>query len=114
MDAMKLDERFFESTRGQIVTILRGSPSTVDELATQLELTDNAVRSRLSTLERDGLVRQSGVRRGARKPHFTYTLTDDAERLVSKAYDALVNQLITVLKDRLSPAQIEEVLCEVG
>ena len=114
MEGMKLDQRFFESTRGQIVTILRGSPSTVDELARKLELTDNAVRAHLSTLERDGLVRQSGIRRGARKPHFTYALTEEADRLFPKAYDALLNQLIAVLKSRLSPAEIEDVLREVG
>jgi predicted ArsR family transcriptional regulator len=114
MEAMKLDERFFESTRGQIVTILRGSPCTVDELATKLELTDNAVRAHLSTLERDGLVRQSGIRRGARKPHFTYALTEEADRLFPKAYDALLNQLIAVLKTRLNPGEIEDVLREVG
>jgi predicted ArsR family transcriptional regulator len=114
MEPMKLDQRFFDSTRGQIVTILRSSPCTVDELATRLELTDNAVRAHLSTLERDGLVRQSGVRRGARKPHFTYALTDEADGLFPKAYDALLNQLITVLKTRLSPPEIESVLREVG
>src|SRR5262245_35666147 len=114
MEAMKLDQRFFESTRGQIVTILRGAPSTVEELATKLELTDNAVRAHLSTLERDGLVRQSGIRRGARKPHFTYTLTEEADGLFPKAYDALLNQLITALKTRLSPTEIEDVLRQVG
>ncbi len=111
---MKLNRRFFESTRGQIVTILRGSTSTVDELAEKLSLTDNAVRSHLATLERDGLVRQTGLRRGARKPHFTYALTDEADRLFPKAYDALLNQLIAVLKNRLNPAEMEEVLREVG
>ena len=111
---MAVDKRFFQSTRGQIVTFLRTGPCTVEELSRKLHLTDNGVRAHLSTLERDGLVRQSGVRRGARKPHFTYTLTDDAERLFPKAYDALVNQLISVLKDRLSPKQIDEVLREVG
>lgn len=111
---MKLDQRFFESTRGQIVTMLRSSPCTVEELATKLELTDNAVRAHLSTLERDGLVRQSGLRRGARKPHFTYALTEEADQLFPKAYDALLNQLIAVLKNRLSPAEIEGVLREVG
>lgn len=114
MDVMKLDQRFFESTRGQIVTLLRSSPCTVEELATRLDLTDNAVRAHLSTLERDGLVRQSGIRRGARKPHFTYSLTEDADRLFPKAYDALLNQLIAVLKQRLNPAEMEDVLREVG
>jgi len=111
---MKLDDRFFESTRGQIVTILRGSASTVEDLAEKLNLTDNAVRAHLATLERDGLVRQSGLRRGPRKPHFTYVLTDEADKLFPKAYDALLNQLISVLKNRLTPPEIEAVLREVG
>lgn len=109
-----MDKRFFESTRGQIVTILRGAPCSVDELAEKLSLTDNAVRAHLATLERDGVVRQTGLRRGPRKPHFTYALTEDADKLFPKAYDALLNQLISVLKRRLQPAEIEEVLREVG
>jgi predicted ArsR family transcriptional regulator len=109
-----VDKRFFESTRGQIVTILRGSPCTVDELAEKLNLTDNAVRAHLATLERDGVVRQTGLRRGPRKPHFTYALTEEADKLFPKAYDALLNQLIAVLKTRLQPDEIEDVLREVG
>ncbi|MFL5666689.1 MAG: ArsR family transcriptional regulator, partial [Ktedonobacteraceae bacterium] len=54
------NERFFTSTRGHIITLLRRAGHTVDELARALQLTDNAVRSHLATLERDGLVRQSG------------------------------------------------------
>src|SRR5919107_3446647 len=114
MEATRHDQRFFDSTRGRVVTLLRGEPRTVEELAGLLELTDNAVRAHLSTLERDGLVRQSGVRRGARKPHFTYTLTPEAERLFPKAYDDLLNQLIVVLKGRLSDEDLEGVLREVG
>ena len=114
MEAIKLDRRFFESTRGQIVTILRGSACTVEELSAKLELTDNAVRAHLATLERDGLVRQSGLRRGPRKPHFTYMLTPEADALFPKAYDTLLNQLIAVLKSRLKPSEIEDVLREVG
>lgn len=114
MAGMKLDRRFFESTRGQIVTILRNATCTVDELAKKLDLTDNAVRAHLATLERDGLVRQSGLRRALRKPHFTYTLTPEADALFPKAYDELLNQLIAVLKHRLKPAEIDDVLREVG
>lgn len=114
MDATSLDKRFFESTRGQIVTILRSSPATVEDLSRKLELTDNAVRAHLLTLERDGLVRQSGLRRGPRKPHFTYVLTPEADALFPKAYDALLNQLIAVLKTRLDRAEIDDVLREVG
>ncbi len=96
------------------MSLMRDGSSTVNDLASKLELTDNAVRAHLLTLERDGLVRQSGVQRGPRKPHFAYELTAEAERLFPKAYDALLNQLITALKGRLPPAVLEDVLREVG
>ncbi|HEV2913781.1 MAG TPA: ArsR family transcriptional regulator [Pyrinomonadaceae bacterium] len=114
MKTTKLDERFFDSTRGRIVSLLREGSGTVNELAERLELTDNAVRAHLLSLERDGLIRQSGVQRGSRKPHFSYELTPDAEHLFPKAYDALLNQLITALKGRLPPDALEDVLREVG
>jgi predicted ArsR family transcriptional regulator len=58
--ATRLDRKFFESTRGQIVTLLRRAGLTVDELAQEVGLTNNGVRAHLATLERDGIVRQSG------------------------------------------------------
>lgn len=114
MKRTKLDKRFFGSTRGRLVTLLRGTTKTVNELAEELELTDNAVRAHLLSLERDGLIKQSGIQRGTRKPHFAYQLTDEADHLFPKAYDALLNQLIAVLKGRVTPVVLEEVLREVG
>jgi len=114
MKTGKLNKRFFDSTRGQIVSLLRGSTGTVSELAAKLGLTDNAVRAHLLTLERDGLIRQSGLQKGSRKPHFAYELTPEAELLFPKAYDTLLNQLITVLKARLSPKVFREALRAVG
>ena len=110
----KLGERFFDSTRGRIVTLLRGGTKTVNDLTAELGLTDNAVRAHLLSLERDGLVRQSGIQPGHRKPHFAYELTPEAENLFPKAYDALLNQLITVLKDRLPSEDLDHLLREVG
>jgi predicted ArsR family transcriptional regulator len=114
MKASRLDERFFESTRGRIVRLLRGTTSTVNELTEALGLTDNAVRAQLLSLERDGLVRQSGTQRGSRKPHFAYELTPEAERLFPKAYDVLLNRLIAVLKGRLAPEEVATILRDVG
>ena len=114
MEKSKPGERFFESTRGRIVSLLRRTSYTVNELVEKLGLTDNAVRAHLLALESDGLVRQSGVRRGVRKPHFAYGLTLEAERLFPKAYDLLLNELIAVLKRRLPPDELEAVLRELG
>jgi predicted ArsR family transcriptional regulator len=114
MKRTKLDKRFFGSTRGRIVTLLRGTTKTVNELAAELKLTDNAVRAHLLSLERDALVRQSGIQPGTRKPHFAYELTEEAEQLFPKAYDTLLNQLITALKARHTSKALNEVLREVG
>jgi predicted ArsR family transcriptional regulator len=54
------DQKFFEGTRGKVVTLLRRGGRTVEGLARELGLTDNGVRAHLATLERDGIVRQRG------------------------------------------------------
>lgn len=106
--------RFFKSTRGKIVLLLRGSGRTVEDLVKELNLTDNAIRSHLFTLERDGLITQSGVVKGYRKPHFVYGLTAEAEDLFPKPYDTLFNQLLESLKERLSSKALKDVLKDVG
>ena len=75
-DTGTLNKRFLETTRGQLLSLMRRGPRTVEELAAALELSDNAIRNHLSTLERDHLVRQAGVRRttGAGKPALVYEL----------------------------------------
>jgi len=107
-------ERFFASTRGQIVTLLRTDDRTVDELASELELTDNAVRSQLAALERDGLVEQSGVQRGVSKPAHLYRLTRDAGQLFGHADGPMLRHLLDAMVDRLSPVDVAEVLDDTG
>lgn len=108
------DRRFSESTRGRVVALLRRGNQTVEDLARALHLTDNAVRSHLATLERDGLIRQQGVRRGIGKPAYGYELTPDAERLFPKPYAPVLRHVLDVLADRLGPAELEDVLRVVG
>ncbi len=112
--AARWDQRFFASTRGQIVALLRRASRTVEELARALGLTDNAIRAHLAALERDGLVRQQGVRRGGGKPAYAYALTPEAERLFPKAYGPVLRQLLDVLAERLGPAESEALLRAVG
>jgi predicted ArsR family transcriptional regulator len=110
------DSRFFESTRGQIVALLRQSPKTVDELARELELTDNAVRLHLGTLERDGLVAARGVRRegGVGKPATEYEIAADAEASFSKAYIPFLTTLLGTLGDRMTATELRALMREVG
>src|SRR5687768_14316316 len=116
MDVTQLNRRFLDSTRGQIATLLPRGAQTGEELAGALQLTDNAVRNHLTLLERDGIVRQSGVRRGkgAGKPAVVFELHPDAEALFSRAYVPVLGALLDVLVDELSAEQAAEILDKVG
>jgi len=108
------DRRFFESTRGRVVSLLRWRRHTVEELAGELELTDNAIRSHLTVLERDGIVQQQGLRRGTGKPSYDYGLTPEAEQLFPKAYEPVLDRLLSVLDQRLGSEEVENILRETG
>src|SRR2546421_959715 len=107
------NQRFLGSTRGRIVTLLRRNSRTVEELAQELTLTDNAVRAHLATLERDGIVQQRGVRRGSGKPSYVYDLTPEAEYLFPKAYGPVLRLLLDVLSEEMTPEEMEIVLRKV-
>ncbi|HEX7736126.1 MAG TPA: ArsR family transcriptional regulator [Ktedonobacteraceae bacterium] len=111
---MLWNQHFFASTRGRIVLLLRRASHTVDELAHDLDLTDNAVRAHLATLERDALVRPGGTRRGGGKPAVVYNLTPEAEQLFPKAYAPVLQQLLEVLSTCLSAEKITEIMESTG
>jgi predicted ArsR family transcriptional regulator len=116
MAAGGFNKRFLETTRGQIVALLRRSARTVEELAQALGLTDNAVRAHLATLERDGLVAQIGVRRGsgAGKPATLYELHPEAEPLFSRAYAPVLRALLDVIAERMPGDDAEALMRGVG
>jgi predicted ArsR family transcriptional regulator len=99
-------ERLFKSTRGKILELLRAQESTVNELADELHLTDNAVRAHLASLERDRLVAQSGTKPGVRKPHTTYALGPEAEHLFPKAYGRMVSLLMSIFSRQVAPGKL--------
>jgi predicted ArsR family transcriptional regulator len=114
MRGTKFGQTFFDSTRGRVLDSIRKGVCTVEELSRQLELTDNAVRAHLATLERDRLIERQGLQRGSRKPHFSYRLTAEAEQLFPKAYHTLLSRLLVILKLRLEPEKLQEILREVA
>ena len=111
-----LTTRFLESSRGQIVKLLRRGPLTVEELRVALALTDNAIRNHLSSLERDGIVVQAGVRRATRagKPAVLFELHADAALLLSSAYPPVLGAMMDVLAEALPAAQTGQLLEAAG
>ena len=114
MQRMGWNKRLLASTRGRILALLRSENRTVNELAAILNLTDNAVRAHLVSLERDGLVQQHGTRAGTRKPHAAYGLSSEAEHIFPKAYGPLLNHFVTVISNRLTPRTLRATMHEVG
>lgn len=102
-------------TRGRILSMLRRSETTISGLATELGISDNAVRTHVASLQRDGMVEEGGVLRATGgKPAQLYRLTEAAEELFPKAYALVLGQLIEVLEEREGRAKALELLREVA
>ena len=93
MSSSTAGQSFLETNRGQLVTLLRRGPLSVDELARSVGLTDNAVRAHLSTL---------------------YELHPDGEAFLSRAYAPVLGALVEELVDQLSPEQSASILDGLG
>jgi predicted ArsR family transcriptional regulator len=83
------------STKDEILGVLkRNDGSTVDELASSLNLAPMTVRQHLTALERDVLVQSEEVRRQTGRPHYRYRLTPDGHRRMSDGYDRMLALLV--------------------
>lgn len=114
MTRLRIHGEFFESSRGRIIDVLRRGACTVDEIAAELRVTSNAVRSQLSSLERDGLVMAAGMRPGTTRPSRVYELTPELEHLLSRAYFPLLTHLIRLFSATEPPAKFDRAMREAG
>jgi predicted ArsR family transcriptional regulator len=87
---------------------------TANEIAAQCGLTHNAVRGHLTALQRDGLVREGGLRRSGTRPAVLYELIPRADSALSKAYIPFVAHLLRVLGEQMSQAQLDALMRTVG
>ena len=72
-------ERLSGETTSKLLGLLRRSRLSINALADALHLTDNAVRTHIAALERDGIVEQVGTQRETGgKPARLYALTGEA------------------------------------
>lgn len=114
MSARTVKPGSLAGTRGRIIDLIRRSQPTATEIADQLELTYNAVRVHLTALERDGLIRKAGLRRGETRPSATYELAAGVENALSRAYMPFASHLMRALGDRLPDQELTELMRDVG
>ena len=98
----------FGSRREEVVKLLQRGFVTVAELASHTGLTDNAIRSHLLALERDGLLKRKGSRPGSRRPHHLYQLTSRAQKFLARASETALTALLDAIKQRLSVRQLRQ------
>ncbi len=104
------------SSRSQILALLRRGERSVDELASAIGVSDNAVRLHLATLERDGLIRAARLRREGQvgKPATVYAITAEGDDAFSRGYEPVLTSLLISLAGRLTDRELSDVLRDVG
>ena len=83
-----------ETTRQQILGILRRRQATVGDLTKELGLAPATVRRHLDILSRDGHVEVAQVRRKTGRPHYVFSISEKGEDLFPKHYVRLTSRLI--------------------
>src|SRR3989304_5970578 len=88
-----------QSTRQHILEYLqRQGRATVKELGSLLGRTPPGIRQPLPVLERDGLVDAREERGRVGRPTLVYSLTEKADALFPKTYDALAAVLLEEIR----------------
>ncbi|MEO7986939.1 MAG: helix-turn-helix domain-containing protein [Gemmatimonadales bacterium] len=102
-------------TRAKLLRLVRRSSQTITALADALGLTDNAVRTHIAALERDGIIEQVGSQRDTGgKPARLYALTGDGEELFPKAYALVLGSLVEEIAVAEGHERAMELLSAVG
>ena len=107
-------EQLLATSRGRIVALLRRGGLTVDDIAHELRLTANAVRTQITGMERDGMIRRVGRRPGTTRPSQIFELTPEVEQLMSRAYFPFLGQLLSVVTRKLPARQVSALMRTVG
>jgi predicted ArsR family transcriptional regulator len=87
---------------------------TVEALATILDVSRNAVRQHLTSLERDGLVAKGRTQASGGRPEQLYVLTHAGEERFPRQYSWFSEMLLQMLQAEFGSAGLEEKLVEMG
>lgn len=109
-----LRRELLDTSRGRIVALLQRDELTVDDIASRLRRTANAVRAQITAMERDGVIRRVSQRAGSTKPAQVFALTAEIEQLLSRAYVPLLTQFVGVFSARLPARQVDDLMREAG
>jgi predicted ArsR family transcriptional regulator len=87
---------------------------TVDEIATALDITRNAVRQHLAALTNDGLLTQGATRPSGGRPEQLYVLTDAGKELFPRHYSWFAQLVVESIKTESGADGLRERLDAMG
>lgn len=98
------------STRDVVLqTIQAFSQVTVDDLAQAAEVSPVTVRHHVHSLQAEGLIEATAVRRKVGRPYYVYTLSEKGQETFPKRYVSLTNRLLSELKSRLPADTVSDI-----
>jgi predicted ArsR family transcriptional regulator len=112
-----IEGKILHHTRQQIIEYIKEKgQTTVDDLATVVNLTPMAVRYHLNVLQRDNLISSPAVRRaaGRGRPQQVYALTEAADNLFPVDYCGLADHLLNELTLRLDKEGIDDLFSSIA
>lgn len=104
------------SRQEQLLTLLLNSAAgmSIDEMATQLEISRNAVKQHLDGLEKQQLVKKAALNSTGGRPARSYMLTEQGVNHFPKQYAWFCNLLLSDLAAELSPEALEKMMWNMG
>jgi predicted ArsR family transcriptional regulator len=99
-----------------VLSLVRGGPIAIPEIAGTTGLSANAVRFHLESLEAEGLVELVGTREqtGPGKPAAMYMVTAEADLSFSRAYAPVLAACVAELRGVMSAKELTAFLRRVG
>src|SRR6184192_1076798 len=108
-------EKLTGETQTRLLHLLRRSRRSITELAEKLGLTDNAVRTHIAVLRREGIVEDVGTQRDTGgKPARLYGVTREGEEVFPKAYAPVLGMMIDEVIRRDGREHAVDLLRAVG
>lgn len=99
-----------------VLSLVRGGPIAIPEIAASTGLSANAVRFHLESLETEGLIESVGTRAptGPGKPAAMYMVTPEADLTFSRAYAPVLAACVAELRGVMSAKELTAFLHRVG
>ena len=108
-----MNKDYATSTRKIILTMLKTrGPLSVSEMASELGITEMAVRRHLTNLERDQLITSELVRKSMGRPSRVYSLSPAADALFPKNYHAFTIELLDQLEEEGGPERVAQLFAK--